>query len=150
MELRLPPPLVSLIAALIMWGLNQLVPAARIALPGGAVLAAVLAAAGLLVAAAGALAFRRVGTTLNPHTPDESSVLVVRGIYRHTRNPMYLGGVLVLLGWAVYLGNLLTLLVLPAFILYMNRYQIEPEERALEARFGAEYVRYRQSVRRWL
>lgn len=150
MELRIPPPLVTLAAALIMWGLSQLAPATRIAVPGAAAIAVLLAAAGVVVAVLGVTSFRRTGTTVNPHTPEKASTLVVHGPYRYSRNPMYLGLALVLLGWAVFLGNLPALLVLPAFIFYMNRYQIAPEERALEARFGADYVRYRQSVGRWL
>lgn len=150
MELRIPPPLVALAAALLMWVLSEAVPAAGIRVPGTGVIAIVLAALGFVIAGFGAVSFRRAGTTIDPHTPEKSSALVVRGIYRYSRNPMYLGIALVLLGWVVFLSNLLALLVLPAFILYLNRYQIAPEERALEARFGEDYRRYKRSVRRWL
>ena len=63
---------------------------------------------------------------------------------------MYLGFVLGLAAWALFLGNPVAALIVPAFVLYMNRFQIEPEERALEARFGAAYAAYRRAVRRWL
>ena len=82
--------------------------------------------------------------------PESASALVVSGIYRLTRNPMYLGFLLILLGWALFLSNGLAVLAVPAFVFYMNRFQIEPEERALAAIFGAEFVAYKSHVRRWL
>ncbi|MFP5406472.1 MAG: methyltransferase family protein, partial [Gammaproteobacteria bacterium] len=86
----------------------------------------------------------------NPTRPGAASSLVLGGPYRFSRNPMYLGVLLVLVGWAVYLSNVLAFVVLPLFVLYLNRYQIAPEERALSARFGASFDEYRKSVRRWL
>jgi protein-S-isoprenylcysteine O-methyltransferase Ste14 len=72
------------------------------------------------------------------------------GIYRFTRNPMYLGRLLQLAGWAVFLSNALAALLLPVYVLYINRFQVQPEERALLERFGSEYAAYQQRVRRWL
>ena len=112
--------------------------------------AIVLAAAGVALDIAGLAHFLRAKTTINPLNPTAASALVVRGVYRFTRNPMYLGMALLLLAWSIYLGNVAALALLPAFVLYMNRFQIAPEERALEARFGAEYSRYCARVRRWL
>ena len=94
--------------------------------------------------------FLRAKTTVNPLRPDAASALVIAGVFRFTRNPMYLGMAILLAAWAIYLANIAALAVLPLFVLYMNRFQIAPEERALEARFGAEYSRYRARVRRWL
>jgi protein-S-isoprenylcysteine O-methyltransferase Ste14 len=82
--------------------------------------------------------------------PDAASSLVADGVYRWTRNPMYLGFLIALAGWAAYLANVASALVLPLFVLYMNRFQIVPEERALAARFGPQFEDYRRSVRRWL
>ena len=70
------------------------------------------------------------------------------GVYRFTRNPMYLGMVLVLIGWAVFLASPITLIFVPLFVLYINRFQITPEERVLTSIFGAEYVDYKNRVRR--
>ena len=63
---------------------------------------------------------------------------------------MYLGLLVILLGWAIFLANALAFVLLPAFILYMNRFQIEPGERALASLFGQEFVSYKSCVRRWL
>jgi len=89
-------------------------------------------------------------TTINPHKPRNASWLVTSGIYEYTRNPMYVCLGLWLIAWAVYLSNLWCLLLLPGFIFYMNRYQITPEEKVLEERFGNDFMRYKESVRRWL
>jgi protein-S-isoprenylcysteine O-methyltransferase Ste14 len=112
--------------------------------------AILVAAAGAAIAIAGVIQFARARTTVNPLQPDAASSLVSGGVYRWTRNPMYLGMALVLLAWAVYLSSVAALAVLPLFIVYINRFQIEPEERALQARFGAQFERYRKAVRRWL
>jgi protein-S-isoprenylcysteine O-methyltransferase Ste14 len=76
--------------------------------------------------------------------------MVTSGVYRHTRNPMYLGMLCLLGAWAAWLGNAAALLGLPAFVAYMNRFQIAPEERALAQRFGAAFDAYAARVRRWL
>ena len=76
--------------------------------------------------------------------------MVSTGIYRVTRNPMYLGLSLVLVAWAVFLSSAWALLGVAAFVLYMDRLQIAPEERALSKLFGSEYTAYRAKVRRWL
>jgi protein-S-isoprenylcysteine O-methyltransferase Ste14 len=87
---------------------------------------------------------------VNPRKPHEASALVTSGPYRFSRNPMYLADVLLLAAWAAWLANAAALIGLPLFIVYLNRYQIELEERALQARFGAAYAAYRATVRRWL
>ena len=94
--------------------------------------------------------FRRGKTTVNPMTPEAASTLVTAGVYRWTRNPMYLGFGVALVGWAVWLANGAAFVPLFLYVLYMNRFQIGPEERALEARFGAAFTDYRKRVRRWL
>lgn len=150
MATRIPPPLVMLIVAALMWLAARWLPPAPLDFAGRTGLALLLAAAGLGVAIAGALAFRRARTTLNPLRPDSASALVTAGIFRYSRNPMYLGDLLLLLGWGVYLGSLPALLLAAAFVLWMDRWQIRAEEAALAARFGAAYEDYRRRVRRWI
>jgi protein-S-isoprenylcysteine O-methyltransferase Ste14 len=120
------------------------------ALPGQRALAVGLMLIGVAICAAAIVSFRRARTTVNPMTPRSTTALVVSGLYRMTRNPMYLGFLLVLLGWALWLSDGLALLGVPAFVLYMNRFQIEPEERVLAELFGSEYAAYQARVRRWL
>lgn len=150
LELKLPPLLLVALVALGMWALARELPG--VALPEAlrSVLAGALAIAGIGSSVAGKIQFGRVGTTVNPLTPDRASALVTGGIYQRTRNPMYVGFLLVLLGWAAYLGNPWSLPGPVAFVLYMNRFQILPEEHALTALFGEEYRAYCARVRRWL
>lgn len=146
----MPPPLVLLVAALSMLMLARLLPSLTVVLPGSAVLATLLAVIGLTVALAGVLAFKMARTTVNPMRVHTTSSLVTRGIYRVSRNPMYLGMLLVLTAWAVYLGNAFAALVLPVFVLYLNRFQIAPEERSMQTLFGDEFSAYCETTRRWL
>ena len=150
LKLKIPPPLVALTMAALMWLIARAAPNLAFALPMRRVLAACVALAGVSVAIAGVAGFRRVGTTVNPLRPEKASTLVVTGIYRITRNPMYLGLLLVLVAWAVILSNALALILLPAFILYMNHFQIRPEEAALMSTFGPAFRTYKSKVRRWL
>ena len=102
------------------------------------------------VSLAGAIGFRRAKTTVNPHRPENTSALVTTGIYRFTRNPMYVGVLLVLVGWAVYLSVPWTFAGPLAFFLYIDRFQIAPEERVLSSMFAEEYADYKATVRRWV
>jgi protein-S-isoprenylcysteine O-methyltransferase Ste14 len=113
------------------------------------VVAVVLVVAGLALAGEALVRFVRARTTWHPTHPERASALVIGGVYRWTRNPMYLGLLLVLAGWAAWLASLAPLLAIGAWLLVMTRLQIEPEERALLDRFGGEYAQYRDSVRRW-
>ncbi len=98
----------------------------------------------------GVLAFRASRTTVNPLKPERASALVTGGIYRVTRNPMYLGMTLLLLAWAIQLSALLPFLGPVVFVAYITRFQIEPEERTLRRVFGDGYTAYARQVRRWL
>ena len=133
-----------------MWLVAWETPALDFDCPVRRILAAAAVAIGLSVAATGVLSFRMAETTVNPMKPDSSSALVVSGIYRWTRNPMYLGFLCILIGWGIFLSNAAAFLVLPGFVLYLNRFQIEPEEQALTRLFGETFLTYRSRVRRWI
>lgn len=150
LDLKVPPLAVGVLVAALMWLVSRLVPAFNFVFPGREFLALTLAVAGALFIVFGVASFRRAKTTINPMKPESSSSLVLSGIYKFSRNPMYLGFLLVLFGWAVFLSNALSFVCLPAFIYYMNRFQIEPEEKALAGKFDEEYVAYKSRVRRWL
>jgi protein-S-isoprenylcysteine O-methyltransferase Ste14 len=150
LELRITPPAVVVLAAALMWGVAAALPSLRVRVPGASWIAAICVALGILVAGAGLIAFRRARTTANPTRPEAATALVTRGIYAWTRNPMYLGWLPILAGWAAYLEHPVSLAVVPLFMLYLTRFQIVPEERALSAKFGGQFDAYRQRVRRWL
>lgn len=146
---RIPPPLVALGCAALMYGVAYALPQTTLAWSGRTPMAAVIALCGLACDAAGLWAFHRHRTTVNPLAPGKASAVVQDGIYRYTRNPMYVGMALLLAAWAVWLGNPVALLVLPVFVAYITRFQIRPEEQALQAKFGADYTAYMARVRRW-
>lgn len=150
LELRVPPPLVAAIVAAGMWVLPLYPQTEWLSGHLRILLAVVVVLVGQGIAVAGVVAFRRAKTTINPVRASEASVLVSGGIYGWTRNPMYLGWALTLLGWALYLGNLVALLLVPVFVWYINRFQIEPEERILTELFGTQFNSYSSKVRRWI
>ncbi len=149
-ELKIPPVAQFLVAMAGMWLLAKYVPALAVEIPGRKVFVASLFCLGGIVAVPAVAAFRSAGTTVDPRDPEKATRLVARGVYRYSRNPMYLGLLFLLGAWAFYLSNLLAFAGLPLFVLVMNRLQIEPEEAAMLAQFGDEYRAYKVSVRRWI
>jgi protein-S-isoprenylcysteine O-methyltransferase Ste14 len=150
LELKIPPPLVAIAAAAVMWAISRAGSPIQLPIVPQAFVAVALVVIGFAFDIAGLMAFRRARTTVNPMKPELVSSFVSSGIYRVTRNPMYVGLVFILLAWAVYLASPWSLLGLPGFMLYTGRFQIQPEERFLQDRFGDEYRAYTRRVRRWL
>ena len=142
------PPLWFALAVLTMLALHRLLPVAR-PIPWPWSLAGVVPLlAGLGLAIWGERHFKRAGTAVRPFAP--SSALVEGGPYRFTRNPMYIGLLLVLAGLWLLLGSLSPLLVLPALFLLLHTRFVIPEEAHMARHFGERYQSYRRRVRRWL
>jgi protein-S-isoprenylcysteine O-methyltransferase Ste14 len=150
LELKIPPPIVGLIVAAGMWAVAHLPPILHSPTLVRLWAAAVLGAIGVAVAIGGVLSFRRAKTTVNPLKPETSAALVATGVYSFTRNPMYLGMMLVLFAWAVYLSSIWSVIGPVLFASYITRFQIVPEERVLDRLFGASFAEYKKRVRRWL
>ena len=150
LELRIPPPVAAALFAGAMWAISFVPPLLDV--PGSIRIPAamILALTGGIFVIAGMVSFALARTTINPMKPETTTSLVRSGVYGISRNPMYVGLLFVLAGWAVYLASAWALLGLVAFVPCMNRFQIAPEERALSALFGAEYTAYASKVRRWL
>ena len=150
LELRVPPPIAALFAAFAMWAATPGTIAIAAASHIRIAVAVALTLVGVLFDAAAFIAFRRARTTVNPLKPQSASSLVTSGIYRITRNPMYVGLVFFLCAWAVVLGSWFAFLGPLAFAAYIGQFQIAPEEKALYALFGEPYREYQERVRRWL
>ncbi len=150
LELRIPPVVLVVLVSILMWAGAAHLPQFSFQIPFHLFVGWILGFWGIVACALGVLEFKRVKTTVNPTKPQSSSALVKSGIYRRTRNPMYLGFLLILIGLAILTANLVAFLTLPAFVLYMNQFQIKPEERALTSIFGDEFRAYCSSVRRWI
>ena len=150
LELKIPPPLVAILFGVAMWLVSALGGATDVLAGNRLAVAMVVLSIGIAFGFPAMASFLRAKTTMSPTKPHAASRLVTDGVYRLTRNPMYVSLVLYLVAWAVYLSNWLALSVVPVFALYIDRFQIQPEERALTALYGAEYASYRSRVRRWL
>lgn len=150
LELKIPPPVVALLVAIAMWLISRSAPLLEVPHNIAILAAGTLAFAGVAIALAGVITFRRASTTVHPRKPQETSALVTSGVYRVSRNPMYVGLLLILVGWAVFLSSGWALVGPLAFVLYISRFQILPEERVLSAKFGEAYAAYKSKVRRWL
>ncbi|MBI5920648.1 MAG: isoprenylcysteine carboxylmethyltransferase family protein [Betaproteobacteria bacterium] len=150
LELKIPPPVVATLIGFAMWGISLVTPLIELPAPIRIAVAIAIAVVGGTFDLAGIIAFRRVRTTIHPMRPHNTSAFVNYGIYKVTRNPMYLGLVFILVAWAVFLSSAWSLLGPLAFVLYIGRFQITPEERFLLAKFGTAYSDYKAKVPRWL
>jgi len=148
--MKVPPVVQTLIAAALAWVLGRVAPLWHVEPQVSVVGIGGSVAIALVFLGSALLRFRLQRTTVDPMNPDKAQSLVVTGIYKVTRNPMYVGFVCLLAAWCFYLGDLTGFLTLPAFIFVMTRFQIKSEESALQAKFGADYTSYMSRVRRWL
>ncbi|WP_374602213.1 isoprenylcysteine carboxylmethyltransferase family protein [Arenimonas sp.] len=147
---KIPPPIVGLVCAGLAWTIARYLPDAGYASPYRTWIALALAVAGISLDLSGLVVFRKARTTINPLSPDKSTAIVQAGPYAFTRNPMYVGMALILLGYCVYLANAVSLVAVAIFCAYITAFQIIPEERLLLRKFGDSYARYMQAVRRWI
>ena len=150
METRIPPPIYALAAGVAMWFVADRFPAGVIDFPGQAIVAVGLSLLGAAIDLTSMGGFFKAKTTVNPLRPESTSALVTSGFYRVTRNPMYLGMGLLLTAWAIWLGHPGNVIPIAAYVWLITRYQIAPEERAMEAQFGEAYRNYKRKVRRWI
>lgn len=150
MNTLIPPPLLVLLAGAFMYLIERSVGIGKFEFALAVPLALLLLIAGLGLMLVAAASFFIAKTTINPLRPARASCLVSTGIFSLSRNPIYLGDLLVLAGWLLWLGNWLNLGVLVLFVCYLNRFQIDPEERALSQLFGDDYRAYCARVRRWI
>ncbi|MEO8767629.1 MAG: isoprenylcysteine carboxylmethyltransferase family protein [Nitrosospira sp.] len=150
LDLKIPPPIVGVLVAIAMWAVAKAGLQFSLESHVRYTIVCILIVMGIALDLLGLAAFRASRTTVNPLKPDHASALVTGGVYRFTRNPMYVGAMLLLLAWGIYLSSLLSLAGLPLFVMYITRFQIQPEERALRNIFGEEFSIYEKRVRRWL
>lgn len=150
LELKIPPPIVGFLVAALMWLCSHYLSTLTLFVPYHKVFAFLFGGVGFVFDLVAIIGFIRYKTTINPLNPNATSALVTSGIYARTRNPMYVGLLLLLIGWGFYLSNAFAALWLPVFVFYITRFQIDPEESKLTEKFGNTFLAYKQSVRRWL
>jgi len=149
MHLKLPPPLVLLLTLGGMYLLATYWPLWSFSFAGQQVIVLLLCLIGAILGLAGIVSFAKARTTVDPHRPKKATRLVTTGIYRFSRNPMYLSLAVLLIAAFFYLGTLSSLVMVPLFVFYINNFQIGPEEEVLSELFGDEYQQYCTQVRRW-
>lgn len=150
MKLKVPPVAVLLVAVLLLAAGHWLLPGLSLSLPGQVSAALLFGLAGIVPGIQAVVEFIARKTTVNPMEPEKATTLVTDGIYRFSRNPMYLGLLCLLLAFALFWGTLTVIVVAPLFVWYMTEFQIKPEEDSLRQVFGAEYEAYLSDVRRWI
>jgi len=150
LQLKVPPPVIALLCALIIWACSRWLPAYSGEADIRQVIAMVLIATAMVIDLWALAIFKRVRTSIDPRYPHKTSSIVTHGIYAYTRNPMYLGLTLLLSALSIWLGTDFGLVVIIGFIFYITRFQIIPEERLLEEHFKDDYVSYKSRVRRWI
>lgn len=150
LETKIPPPVVLLVVGFAMWLGASVGPGFALSETVSKGLIAFFLFAGLFIAVLAVVEFIRVKTTVNPMRPENTSSLITSGIYRMTRNPIYLGDASLLIAWAFYLSSFFMFVGIVIFVLYINRFQIVPEERVLMKMFGSAFEYYKTNVRRWL
>lgn len=149
MKLKVPPVIVFLFFGLLMYVLSEFLAVGNFDFFGRHLLIYILAGTAAIVGIWSVLQFVKSKTTVNPTKPSAASKLVTSGLYQYSRNPMYLGLLLMLLAWGLFLGNAFNTLLAAGFVAYMNKFQIIPEEEVLIGIFGKEYTQYCFLVRRW-
>jgi protein-S-isoprenylcysteine O-methyltransferase Ste14 len=150
LELKVPPDVAWLAVGAIMWLAAKSTPGLNGALTLRLLVAAACVAAGVGLIVGARIMLDRAHTTWHPAEPERTTSLVSGGVFRFSRNPTYLGMLLVLVGWGVVLASPLAFVLSAVFALWTSRFQIRPEERVLSARLGQEYRDYASGVRRWV
>ena len=150
MKNRIPPPVWTLMFAVVMWFVAHSKYAYSFEVPNRWAVVGILVGAGAVYAVTAVRQFSAAETTVNPLNPEKASSLVTDGIFAKTRNPMYVGLLMFLAAWTMWLQSLTNIAVALLFIPVMNFFQIKPEEKVLSELFGEEYEAYCRKVRRWI
>jgi|TARA_B000000532_G_scaffold188538_1_gene154552 protein-S-isoprenylcysteine O-methyltransferase Ste14 len=145
---KFPPPLVALTFGFLIKYTKNIFPAIEI--KNEIVFGSFMIISGLIIILSAIILFKKYKTTITPLKPSKATQLIVNGVYKFSRNPMYLGLLLVLFGVSTMLNPIGGLFFIPLFILYLNYFQIIPEENAMVDLFKNEFLEYKKNVRRWI
>jgi len=149
MKLKIPPVIVLIVFGALMYLLSIFLPVGYFEFFGRSYLMYALLVGAITIGLISLVQFFKSKTTVDPTVPEKATSLVTSGVYKISRNPMYLGMLLILLAWGLWLGNAFNVLLASGFVLYMNKFQIVPEEEVLSKMFGVAYKQYCVLTRRW-
>lgn len=150
LNLKVPPVLVGVVVGCLQWSISNGIPQLAVSVKFQLPLAVFVTLMGFGLTFWDTRAFKKHATTLNPMTPRGASSLVTTGVYRWTRNPMYLGMLIVLVGWSIWLGNIGATASVLVFGAYITQFQIKPEEAILMDLFPNDYHEYCDQTKRWM
>ena len=145
---KIPPPLVALTFGFLINYTKNFFP--KIEISNDLFISSFIIIIGLIIMLSAIILFKKYQTTITPLNPSNATKLITDGIYKYSRNPMYLGLLLVLFGISIILNPIGGLSLIPLFILYLNLFQIIPEENAMVDLFKDEFLEYKENVRRWI
>ena len=148
MSNKIPPPVITLIGALLIYYSSLFFP--YLTLPAFNALPILSLVSGIAVIVFAIKSFKDYKTTINPLKPETASSLVTNGVFKYTRNPMYLGLLLILIYLSLIFNVVGGCLISLGFIIYITKFQIIPEEVAMEKLFGNQFLEYKKQVRRWI
>ncbi|HVN48174.1 MAG TPA: isoprenylcysteine carboxylmethyltransferase family protein [Bacteroidota bacterium] len=149
-SLKVPPPIVTIAIGAMMWCAAKIFPGLTFPIPFSGTIAGITALAGGAMSVLAMITFYKYKTTINSVNVDSTSSFVSSGVYAISRNPIYFGLLLVLIAWCFHISNIVALFGVPLYIIYTNRFQIKPEEEAMEIKFGQAYIAYKEKTRRWI
>ena len=144
---KIPPPIVTLLCSGIIYLFESQIEYSEPDLKAVGIIFLIL---GLIIIFSAVLKFIKTKTTVDPTRPHKTSNLVINGIYKITRNPMYLGMLFLIMAYAIYNNNVMGCIIIPIFIFYINKFQIEPEEIEMRKKFGESFENYFKKLNRWL
>ncbi|MFL2721467.1 MAG: methyltransferase family protein [Gammaproteobacteria bacterium] len=147
MKTLIPPPIVTIVFLFVIFFTKDLF---RFSLTLPSSLGFIIILVGLMIIFIAARQFKAVDTTINPIKPENASVLVNKGIFSYSRNPMYLGMLLIIIGFSIIHNLMAIIAIMPIWIIYMTYFQIIPEEEAMKILFKEDFVNYCIKTRRWI
>ena len=150
LSLKVPPPVQAITFGVLMWVVARQASGGQFQFELQLPVAILFAVAGVALVVTSMMEFRRASTTIDPFHPEEATSLVDSGVFRFSRNPMYVSLLLVLIAWFIWLGSFYNLAALALFVSYITAFQIKPEEAVMKSLFGEKYDQYRSRVRRWI
>jgi len=150
MKLLIPPPVQAIVCAACMWVIANRFPSLGFSFGFQQELAIAICIIGIFVDLVSVGLFTKFKTTVSPFSPQKTEKLVTSGLYQFSRNPMYVGMVIILIGIGIWLGNLAAFVLIPGFTWFVTTFQIIPEEEILAEKFGQDYLEYKSRVRRWI
>tara|TARA_S200000501_G_C20641700_1_gene663536 strand:+ start:301 stop:747 length:447 start_codon:yes stop_codon:yes gene_type:complete len=148
MSNKVPPPIITLICGFLIYLSKPFFP--ELIFNYANILSLFFLILGLSIIVISFRLFKKEKTTINPIMIEKASLLVTSGVFKYSRNPMYLGMVLILISISIKFNFYGGVLIVAVFFFFITYFQIIPEEKAMLKLFGKEFIKYKKQTRRWI